>query len=170
MLGSGDEIRLGSQTFTVRVLPRTASEELEDTPAEGFRPPRSGMVTIESDAGLKRRHPRYQVILPLRYSSEALTLEAVALDLSVGGVFIGAGRFDEVAAACTIHISASAERPPTATAFHAGQDMIFRGHVRSQATRNHLGMGIEFDALSDRQRTWIEKQVQQAPIQRSRVD
>ncbi len=110
-----------------------------------------------------RRHPRYDVSLPVRYTSSTLTLDCVALDLSLGGVFLSTSRLDELGSGCSILISDQPGSLPTPDATRDGRVMSFRGVVRNVVHRGRTGMGIEFESLDSRQRSWIEQRSPRDP-------
>lgn len=117
-----------------------------------FRP---GSVTQEIkkiEGGVRgaerRRHTRYRLEVPAVYTSESLTVETMALNLSRGGVFVRTQILDEVGTPCELTIMADG-----APAF------TFRGEVRRVVEREErdqpLGLGIEFVELTGRARRWL---------------
>jgi hypothetical protein len=98
----------------------------------------------------RRASPRLPVNLQLLYVSDNLTVEAVARDLSLGGVFVATDLLDEVSTQCDITFLPDA-RPA----------VQFRGivcRVEKSATLPSCppGMGIRFTHWGPSAREWLE--------------
>lgn len=116
-----------------------------------FRP---GSVTkdmekIPRESVERRRHARHRLRVPTVYTSENLTVESTALDLSRSGVFVQTQILDEVGTPCELTIMADG-----APAF------TFQGKVKRVVEREErgqsLGLGIEFVGLTPQARRWLD--------------
>jgi hypothetical protein len=100
--------------------------------------------------GDDRIAPRFAVELPLVYSSESLTFEAIVRDISRGGMFIASELLDPVGTPCDL------------TALPDGHPaMTFSGvvvHVAARAADGGrpAGLGVRFTFVSLEARRWLE--------------
>lgn len=97
----------------------------------------------------RRRHARHRVELPIMYTSDNLTVESMALDLSRSGVFVRTSFLDEVGTHCKLTLMVDGG---PALAFHG---RVCRVVERESATQP-LGLGIEFCDLTNNARRWLD--------------
>lgn len=118
-----------------------------------FRP---GAVTQRialQSAPDRRRHPRHHVELPVLYSSDNLSVETMALNLSVSGVFIRTQILDERGTYCDLTFM-----PDGSPAVTFQGEVMRVVETRSEAT-DHLGLGVQFRELGAPQRRWLDETI-----------
>jgi pSer/pThr/pTyr-binding forkhead associated (FHA) protein len=111
---------------------------------------RIDLSEVEAHIGAldRRSGARRTLDVPLVYTSEALTIDAVTCDLSRAGVFIRSQLLDEAGTRCHVTLL-----PEAAPAIPIGG--VVARVVQSQESESS-GMGIHFDELSERARLWLE--------------
>lgn len=100
----------------------------------------------------QRSEPRYPIEVPVIYSSETLTIDAMVRDVSRGGMFIESELLDPVGTTCEV------------TALPDGHSALrFAGqvvHVTDHLTRGGVsGLGIRFSSGSTEAMRWLERVV-----------
>lgn len=105
---------------------------------------------IEIRGLVRRTSPRLAVEVPVVYSSEYLTLDGVARDVSTGGMFIATELLDPIGTACRL------------TVLPDGHGALeFTGLVSHVATepvgRRPPGLGIQFVHRSEHGNAWLER-------------
>ena len=98
----------------------------------------------------RRREDRHTIELSLIYSSSELEIEATTRDLSTTGVFVCSQVLDPLGTSCELTILVD-----------GGPPLQIRGVVRrvverADATREPVGLGIEFVDVGAAERRWIE--------------
>lgn len=132
---------------------RAAVKISEDTcPTCAYQWPRGGpaMATreVEIPVGFRRAALRRFVRVPVIYSSECLTLEATARDLSQGGMFIASEILDPVGTSCEITVL-----PDGRSALHFEAVV---SHVSTEmANGRPPGFGVEFKQISGEAEEWL---------------
>jgi hypothetical protein len=139
---------------THRTCPKCRAEvPMEASHCEcGFSWPRGrpAAVTQQIPKNLapdQRAHPRALVSMPLLYSSEELMFDAVARNLSQGGLFIGTTQLDAVGTRCNVTLLPD-----------GGPAVSFSGVVRHRIDVDEgrlPGMGIEFVEKSKADEQWL---------------
>lgn len=111
---------------------------------------RIDLSDVEAHVGSldRRSEARRSLDVPLVYTSEALTIDAMTCDLSRTGVFIRSQLLDEAGTRCHVTLL-----PEAAPAIPIGG--VVARVVQSQESESS-GMGIHFDELSERARLWLE--------------
>ena len=113
-------------------------------------PGRPGAVTQQ--IRLRRRgraSPRFPVELPIVYSSEGMSFEAMVRDISFGGLFVATELLEPIGTECDL------------TALPDGHPAVhFRGtvvHVSSAPTDSGrpAGLGIQFTEITDQGARWL---------------
>jgi hypothetical protein len=117
--------------------------------------PASRTQEIELESLVRRSGPRYIVRVPVIYSSEFLTLDAVARDLSLGGMFIATELLDPVGTECRV------------TALPDGHAALsFVGvvcHVSTEMKSGRpSGIGIQFTMRTPEAEAWLQATVKRA--------
>ena len=97
----------------------------------------------------QRSEPRYTLEVPVIYSSETLTIDAIVRDISRGGMFVESELLDPIGTNCEV------------TALPDGHAALrFAGivvHVTDQLTRAAVsGLGIRFTSGSEDAMRWLE--------------
>lgn len=97
----------------------------------------------------QRSEPRYSIEVPVIYSSETLTIDAIVRDISRGGMFIESELLDPIGTRCEV------------TALPDGYAALrFSGtvvHVTDQLSRvGASGLGIRFSSGSSESMAWLE--------------
>ena len=97
----------------------------------------------------RRREPRIQISLPVRYKSATARFSSCVCDISMGGVFIASRRSEVPVTPCRITI-----KPRSGPSFTAEGEVC---HVVQEDTAlgRPPGFGIKFTALEYRGRQWI---------------
>ena len=109
-------------------------------------------------AGLDRRSaPRCPVDIPLLYSSDTLTFDAVARDLSVGGIFVASQLLDPVGTRCTITVLPDGA-PPVSLLGVVSRVVESEGSGEDKPA----GLGVRFDKLNDETERWLAVYVEQS--------
>lgn len=113
--------------------------------------PTSVTQRIRLDASERRRAPRLEVAIPVIYASEWLSVDAVARDVSLSGLFIGSDLLDEVETPCRVTLLADGWQALTF-------DGVVRRVVQAQAGEGGRppGMGIEFNWRDDERRVSLQ--------------
>jgi predicted component of type VI protein secretion system len=150
-LGAVGQVELGER------CPRcneAVAVRAESCPRCGFRWPKGqpeASTSPENPVVLsRRRNERHPVQLPVRYTSEALAVEAEATNISLGGVFVAAGKLDPVGSTCTLEFPSN------------DRTVVLRGFVRHVIHRGvgrTAGMGIEFCAPDETAIDWLAEQL-----------
>lgn len=105
----------------------------------------------------RRSTPRYPVDIPLLYSSDTLTFDAVARDLSLGGIFVASELLDPVGTRCSITILPDGSPP---VSFVGVVCRVIEGEAG--AGGKPPGLGIKFDALSEDTERWLAVYIEQS--------
>ena len=97
----------------------------------------------------QRSEPRYTIEVPVIYSSDTLTIDAIVRDISRGGMFVESELLDPIGTRCEV------------TALPDGHAALrFAGvvvHVTDHLTRAGVsGLGIRFTSGSDEAMQWLE--------------
>ncbi len=97
----------------------------------------------------QRSEPRYAIEVPVIYSSETLTIDAIVRDISRGGMFVETELLDPIGTSCEV------------TALPDGYAALrFSGivvHVTDQLTRaSASGLGIRFTSGSSEAMSWLD--------------
>lgn len=97
----------------------------------------------------QRSEPRYAIEVPVIYSSETLTIDAIVRDISRGGMFVESELLDPIGTTCEV------------TALPDGHAALrFSGtvvHVTDHPTRAGVsGLGIRFTSGSDDAMRWLD--------------
>lgn len=91
-----------------------------------------------------RRHRRFPIDVPMRYASDALSVDGVACDVSLSGVFVATKAVDDVGRKCTVTVA-----EPGGDAFEIAG--VVRRRFAPPPLPSELappsGMGIEFRGL-----------------------
>lgn len=157
-----DEIQIGKRILTLLVVDDANRERLSKTmdrvprvtykfcrscngalPAGSLVCPSCGThrrATGSGGPGVKRRHPRFPIDVPVSYMSASLNAEAEARDVSLSGMLIECEEVDRVGAACTLTIPDLDEGPFAVTG-------VVRRVFAPQGAGEFAvpgGMGIEF--------------------------
>src|SRR4029453_15136241 len=98
-----------------------------------------------------RAAPRFVVDLPVIYSSDSLTFDAVVRDVSRGGMFIATELLDPVGTEC--NITALPDGHPAAP-FSAV--VVHVASTRSKTGRP-AGLGVKFTGSTPEARRWLEQ-------------
>lgn len=114
-------------------------------------------ITQEFSTGMRRRNPRFRVDLPIIYRSESLEIEAVALDLSRGGLFVQTQVLEPVDTECAITILVDGA-PPLAL-----KGRIVRT-VEGLGTGSPPGLGIEFTEVTPANAMWLDDLIANAGV------
>jgi ribosomal protein L40E len=97
-----------------------------------------------------RAYPRYAIRLPVVYSSETLTIDAIVRDVSRGGVFIATELLDPLGTTC--ELTALPDGHPAVTfegvVAHVVQDSNHQGRP--------AGIGVRFTGASDEASAWLD--------------
>lgn len=96
-----------------------------------------------------RKSPRFPIELPVIYSSEGMTFEAVVRDISVGGLFVATELLEPVGTPCDL--TALADGHPAIT-FHG--TVVHVSSAPTDAGRP-AGLGIEFTDMSRTGAQWL---------------
>jgi pSer/pThr/pTyr-binding forkhead associated (FHA) protein len=102
----------------------------------------------------RRRHPRHHVELPVLYSSENLSIETMALNLSISGVFIRTQILDERGTYCDLTFM-----PDGSPAVTFQGEVMRVVEARSDAAAA-LGLGVQFRELGEPQRRWLDDTIE----------
>lgn len=97
----------------------------------------------------RRKGPRHALDVPVVYTSETLTIDAVTFDLSGTGVFIGSPLLDEVGTRC--HVTLLPEAAPAIPI----EGVVARVAQNPQGDEPS-GMGIRFESVSERASQWLD--------------
>lgn len=105
------------------------------------------LTDVEAEVGkLDRRvDTRLSLAVPVVYTSESMTIDALTYDLSRSGVFIASPLIDEVGTPCQVTLL-----PEAAPAIPI--DSV----VARIVSDGEAGMGIRFEHPSERARQWLE--------------
>jgi pSer/pThr/pTyr-binding forkhead associated (FHA) protein len=114
--------------------------------------PSKSTQKIVMEAVKQRSEPRYAIEVPVIYSSETLTIDAIVRDISRGGMFIETELLDPTGTSCEV------------TALPDGFAALrFAGvvvHVTDQLSRaGTSGLGIRFTSGSEEAMGWLENVV-----------
>ena len=97
----------------------------------------------------RRRHARHKIEVPVLYTSDNLTVESMALDLSRSGVFVKTSILDEIGTSCKLTLMVD-----------GGPALSFNGRVcrvvEYERDQQPLGLGIEFCDLTSNARRWLD--------------
>lgn len=117
--------------------------------------PRHATQQIQIDKIAGRKLDRVSFELPLIYCSATLTINSWARDLSQGGVFLPADRFDPVGTSCEITLLSDGHQ--------AVQFCGAVAHVRASpgSAWGGAGVGVSFSDATERARTWLERTLSQ---------
>jgi hypothetical protein len=121
-----------------------------------FGRPRSITQQIKIPDIDRRNSPRHSVEIPLLYSSETLTFDAVARDLSLGGIFIASELLDPIGTHCDITMLPDGSPPVTfaGTVCHVIEgETGLGGHPP--------GLGIKFSEMTDESKRWLTVYIDQ---------
>lgn len=172
-LDPGDEVSIGNRRLVVRMFssedddqPDTLTLKNLDVPEElaRIRSTTTRMVTVPPLGAVQhappprpsleaRRHDRHRFELDLVYVSEALEVEATTRDLSVSGVFVCTQLLDPVGTRCQLTILIDGGPPLQLGA-------IVRRVVEHDPLGDEpVGMGVEFEHVSQEARAWLESTV-----------
>ncbi len=116
-------------------------------PLEGFR---SVTQEISREEIERRKETRHNVEIPVLYTSETLSFEALARDLSNGGIFIASELLDPVGTPCQITLLPDGSPP-----------LLIEGEVNHVITAetgeggNPPGLGISFTQIGEDVQQWI---------------
>lgn len=97
----------------------------------------------------RRKHPRIPIDLPAIYDSESLTFDAVARDISLGGLFLATELLDDVGTECKVTML------PDGAAAIPIQGVVCRTVGVERASTTAAGMGIRFTTLSMPAKIWL---------------
>jgi hypothetical protein len=181
-LSDRDALELGGYRLRVRFVDddqdqqetRRLTSLLElGTVTKPVRPATPGRATTTGFRSLRptlrpssdrRRHDRQSIELSLVYSSAALEIEVMTRDLSISGVFVCTEVLDPIGTECDLTILLDGA-PPVQV-----HGVVRRVVEQRKGSDEVAGLGIEFVALGDRERTWIESAIQRevmtGPIER----
>jgi hypothetical protein len=113
--------------------------------------PRSITQTIRVQDVDRRSSPRHSVEIPLLYASDTLSFDAMARDLSQGGIFIASELLDPIGTRCNITILPDGSPP-----------IAFSGvvcHVVEEETGlggRPPGLGIKFTDVTSEAERWLK--------------
>jgi predicted component of type VI protein secretion system len=99
----------------------------------------------------RRAAPRYAVDIPLLYSSDTLTFDSVARDLSVSGIFVASELLDPVGTRCSVTILPDGS-PSLSLVGVVCRVIEHEGGAGGRPP----GLGVKFDALSEDIERWLE--------------
>jgi hypothetical protein len=124
----------------------------ESCPRCGFKWPPGRPTSVTREIPVlddRRRDPRVPVEIPVLYTSDSLTCDATAADLSRGGVFIVTELLDVVDTACRVTLLPD-----------GGHAVTVAGRVRRVVAPGTFdgcppGMGIEFNELTPDSEQWL---------------
>lgn len=107
------------------------------------------------EAELERSHerrvdPRRELVVPVVYASDTLTIDATTSDLSLSGVFVQSSLLDEVGTSC--HVTLLPEASPAIPIPSSVARVVQRPD-----DPDACGMGIKFEELSDRATWWLHR-------------
>jgi hypothetical protein len=97
----------------------------------------------------RRKHPRVPIDLPAIYDSDSLTFDAVARDISLGGLFLATELLDDVGTECKITVL------PDGTAAIPIKGVVCRTVGVERTSTTTAGMGIRFTTLSVPAKIWL---------------
>lgn len=148
--GQGDTVFPRHQTCPACRAQVLVTEE--SCPQCGYRWPPGRPTSVTREIPVReerRRDPRVPVEMPVLYNSETLTCDAVASDLSRGGVFIVTELLDEANTPCRVTLLPD-----------GGHAVTVAGHVRRVVAPGSVegcppGMGIEFNELTPDSEQWL---------------
>jgi hypothetical protein len=155
-LAKTQNLRAVTEVPTTRNCPKcraSVQSEEEICPTCNYQWPRGGpaMATKETHVPreFRRAALRRFIRVPVIYSSECLTLEATARDLSQGGMFIASEILDPVGTACEI-----TALPDGRSALHFEAVVC---HVSTEMVNGRPpGFGVEFRAVSGEGEEWLD--------------
>lgn len=158
------DARHTTREFLVQRCPECTAELLDayadDCPEcgyswGGFRPQaRTKAAPVE---GLERRRDtRHKVRVPVVYTSESLSIESHALDLSRSGVFIKSQLLEPVGTHCSITMLV--DGAPALTFDGA----VTRVVDSEPSEERPLGLGVQFLEMSEDARAWLTRTLAQA--------
>jgi pSer/pThr/pTyr-binding forkhead associated (FHA) protein len=130
----------------------SVQNEEESCPSCGYQWPRGGPATATKETVVPREFRRAAlrrfIRVPVIYSSECLTLEATARDLSQGGMFIASEILDPVGTICEI-----TALPDGRSALHFEAVVC---HVSTEMVNGRPpGFGVEFSQVSGEAEEWL---------------
>jgi hypothetical protein len=131
----------------------TVQNDTDKCPTCAYQWPRggAGMLTreVEVPSDFRRAALRRFIRVPVIYSSECLTLEATARDLSDGGMFIASEILDPVGTSCEI-----TALPDGRSALHFVAVVC---HVATEMVNGRPpGFGVEFEQISGEAEEWLK--------------
>jgi len=107
--------------------------------------------SLEQLSGRERRlTPRFPIEVPSVYASHTLSFDAVARDLSLGGVYLASELLDPVGTLCTVTMLPDGSPPFSAAGVVC--------HVTASATGEEgrpPGLGIKFTKMGEDSRKWL---------------
>jgi hypothetical protein len=121
--------------------------------------PRSITQEIRVQDVDRRATPRHPVEIPLIYSSDTLTFDAMARDMSYGGMFIATELLDPLGTRCNIMILPDGA-PPIAVSgvvCHVIEEQLGRGG-------RPPGIGIKFTEVAEDTQRWLKIYLAQRPV------
>lgn len=110
--------------------------------------------------GERRQAPRHKVQVPVVYTSESLSIESHALDLSRSGIFIRTQLLEPVGTTCSITMLV--DGTPALTI-----DGKVCRVVDEKTAEQGLGLGIQFLSMGDTERSWLETALARAKAEKS---
>lgn len=169
-LQSRDRIQFGVREAEVQIEDSLEATSVEDDTCEHcgyswgeFRTALATLpherITQDFPAIMKRRHRRFRVDLPIIYHSESLEIEAIALNLSRGGVFVQTQVLEPAGTECAITLLI--DGAPAVT-------------VKGQVVRtcedftsiSPPGLGVEFSDVTAEIQGWLDSVMERAASQR----
>jgi len=97
----------------------------------------------------RRQHPRVPIDLPAIYDSDSLTFDAVARDVSLGGLFIATELLDDVGTECKVTVL------PDGAAAIPIKGVVCRTVGVERTSTAPAGMGVRFTTLSVPAKIWL---------------
>lgn len=107
----------------------------------------------------RRKHPRVPLDLPAIYDSESLTFDAIARDISLGGLFLATELLDEVGTECKVTIL-----PDGAEAITCQGVVCRTVEVERRESSRPAGMGLRFTTLSRAAKIWLSSVLMHAQV------
>lgn len=137
--------------------------DADSCPKCGYKLPRGRPLSVTQRISIKdlekerRKGPRLPVDIPILYSSDTLTFDAVARDLSQGGIFVASELLDPIGTPCNITLLPDGAPPLSASG------VVCHVIVTETGEEGHPpGLGIKFTKLGEDARKWIGNILQRA--------